>query len=414
MSTQIKPAVEASPATPVVVARQPVVDADRNVIGFELLYRPVDDQAPQVDGEQMTARVVLGALSIGIEQLAGDKLMFCNAERGVLTGATPLSLPPARTVVEILETVHIDDEALEGARGLVDRGFTLALDDFVWVDGVERLLELASIVKIDLLATPREEVAALMARCRAYDVQLLAEKVETDDDVAWAVAQGFDLFQGYGIERPGLVHGSTIAPSALARVQLALTMLADDLDFDAVEETLRHEPALVLQVLQLASAGADHGLHRAVRSVREALVLLGTVRVRQWIALTILGDQPGGATDGLATALARARMCELLAVRRGAGRPDVAFTVGLLSALDLLLGVGPEHLDASLTLGDDLKAAAFRGEGALGALVTEVASYQKRLRTRAPLDSASDELDTVAASAFAWAMPYVGALAPSS
>src|SRR4051794_8855709 len=278
----------------VVVARQPIIDLAGDVVGFELLYRPIRSDSPAVSGEQMTAQVVLGALTIGVDQLVGDKAMFCNAERGVLTGETPVTLPPARTVIEILETVDIDDGAVAGCRDLVARGFRLALDDFVWAAGVERLLEIASIVKIDLQATPRDEVRELIARCREYDVRLLAEKVETDEDVAWARAQGFELFQGYAIERPVVVRGSTIAPSAVTHVQLALTLLTEEMDFDDLEDILRREPGLVVQVLQMASAGADRGLRRPIRTVREALVLLGTTRIRQWVALTLLSGHAGG------------------------------------------------------------------------------------------------------------------------
>src|SRR3954467_11893749 len=82
--------VGASPmAAEVVVARQPIVDLDGDVVGFELLYRPSHPGAPGVTGDQMTAQVVLGALTIGVDQLVGDKAMFCNAERGVLVGDTP-------------------------------------------------------------------------------------------------------------------------------------------------------------------------------------------------------------------------------------------------------------------------------------------------------------------------------------
>ena len=108
------------------------------------LYRPRQGHAPAaISGEQMTAQVVLGALTIGLDQLVGDKVMFCNAERGALTGATPVTLPPPRTVIEVLETVDVDDEAVQGCRELVEAGFRLALDDFTWMPGAERLLELA-------------------------------------------------------------------------------------------------------------------------------------------------------------------------------------------------------------------------------------------------------------------------------
>ena len=123
------------------------------------------------------------------------------------------------------------------------------------------MLELASIVKVDMLATARPDVEALVARCRRHGVRLLAEKVETEADVVWAMALGFDLFQGDAIERPVIVRAETIAASALSHMQLATTLLGEDLDFDEVEEIARREPGLVLQVLQLASLGSPAGQH---------------------------------------------------------------------------------------------------------------------------------------------------------
>jgi EAL and modified HD-GYP domain-containing signal transduction protein len=138
------------------------------------------------------------------------------------------------------------------------------------------------------------------------------------------------------------------------------------------------------------------------------MVLLGTARIRQWVALTILGSQPTGSADALATALVRARMAELLAQRRRIDTPDFAFTAGLLSALDLLLGVGRDEVSETTDVDDSLKAAAFRGEGPVGRLVAEVTDYQILVAGAVP--ESFGELDAVAAEAFAWAMPYVADL----
>ncbi len=399
-----------SSALAVAVARQPIVDRAGAVVGFELLYRPTHPDTPRPDGEQMTAQVVLGALSIGLDQLVGDKTVFCNAERGVLVGDTPVTLPSARTVIEILETVVADDEAIEGCRELVGQGFALALDDFVWREGAEQLLELASVVKIDFRASTRDEVAALAARCRAYDVLLLAEKVETDDDVEWARSQGFDLFQGYAIERPHIVQGRTIGASSVTQLQLALMLLTEDVELEDIEAILRREPGLVVQVLQMASIGAYGGVRHPIRTVREALVLLGSNRIRKWIALTMLSAHAAGSVDGLAISLVRARTSELLARQRETCDPDFAFTAGMLSALDLLLGLPVDELAETLDLADDLKAAAFRHEGGAGAIVAEVAAYQDALRDPRTVEQPSPDVDGAAAAAFAWALPYVSLL----
>ncbi len=392
----------------VAVGRQPIVDRDGVIVGYELLYRATRPDLALPSGEQMTADVVLGALTIGVAQLVGDKTIFCNAERGVLTGETPVTLPAARTVIEVLETVTVDDVTIAGCEELVARGFTIALDDFVWIDGAERLLELASIVKIDVMALGRAESEALAARCAPYDVRLLAEKVETADDLAWAGEAGFDLFQGYAVERPVVVRSGVIPASVAAHVQLATMLLTEDIDFDELERILRREPGLVLQVLQLASMGAHHGLRREVHTVREALVLLGTLRIRQWVALTLLSGRPGAGPDGLATALIRARTCELLALRRGLEDSEFAFTAGLLSALDLLLGAPLDQIAETLEVPESVAAAAFRHESTVGALVAEVSDFQAGIVAAGPSAlEASPDVDQAIAEAFAWAMPFV-------
>jgi c-di-GMP-related signal transduction protein len=397
-------------APEVAVGRQAVVDRDGQVVGYELLYRPLQAGAPFPSAEQMTADVVLGALTIGIGQLVGDKVILCNAERGVLTGETPVTLPPHRTIIEVLETVAVDDEVVAGCAALAAQGFRIALDDFVWIEGAERLLELASIVKLDVRAGTREEVEALARRCAPWGVQLLAEKLETDDEVAWARELGFSYFQGYAIERPEVVRASSLPPTVAAHVQLAATMLTEEVDFGELERLLRREPGLVIQVLQLATLGADHGMRREVQTVREALVLLGTARIRQWVALTLLSGRPGAGVDGMATALVRARTCELLAGSRGLGDPEFAFTAGLLSALDLLLGVPLDEVADTLDLPSAVSEAALRQAGPVGEMVAEVAAYQANV-ARAAAAGTTPDLDAAAALAFAWAMPFVSTLA---
>jgi EAL and modified HD-GYP domain-containing signal transduction protein len=131
----------------VVVARQAIFDAELDVIGYELLFRSLKADAPRpIDGDLMTTSLLYSSMNIGIERLVGNNLIFCNADRGLLLGEVPITLPPERTVIEVLETVTPDAEILAGCRRLTDAGYRLALDDFLWFPGAEDLLSLATIV----------------------------------------------------------------------------------------------------------------------------------------------------------------------------------------------------------------------------------------------------------------------------
>jgi EAL and modified HD-GYP domain-containing signal transduction protein len=394
------------------VGRQPILNRRREIVGYELLYRATatsrraDEFVAPLgpDGDQMTDTVIFGALGIGVMQLTGGKELFCNADRAILTGRAPISLPPRQTVVEILETVEIDDEVLAGCRALKRAGYRLAADDFIWSGRDETLLELVDIVKIDLQATPQDELADVVAACREFDLQLLAEKVETEQQWEECLELGFDLFQGYLLGRPETISGPTTGPSRHGVLALSTAVLDDDVNYARLEEILRPEPELVYQLVQLASQGRLGETRREVRSLRQALVLVGLNRVRGWIPTLLLRPAGPSADTNMTVVLARARMAELLADKYLTGTADLAFTAGMFSAFDLLLGVPTSRLPELLGIPSRLCSAAFDRDDPVGQLVGWVADFQ-RDGSLPPADSGIEkvELDYAASCAFAWA-----------
>lgn len=401
-------------ATEVVVGRQGIYDTDGSVVGYELLFRGVaGDRWASATGDQMTAEVIYGAHAIGLDHLVSGRLIFCNAARGMLQGDVALNLPPGQTVVEVLETVTLDADALDGCRRLVAAGYRLAADDFVWRPGAEELLPLTSIVKIDLLQTQGQDLLDMVARCKEYDVQLLAEKVEDLAELPALRELGFELFQGYALERPVLVSGTTLEPSQLSRLLTATTLLAHELEMEEIEEVVRSDPAIALQVIQLASVGRIGETRRRVGSLREALVLAGSQRVQNWVALLMARPTTGSTShDRFTSTLIRSRACELLAARLDPSLMSLGFAAGMLSAVDVLLQVSPAEVRASLPLSDDLSDAAFGADTPVGRLVRDAMDFQLG-RPHPPRASGfTDEVMNAAfASAFRWAMASSSALA---
>jgi c-di-GMP-related signal transduction protein len=373
------------PALTAVVGRQPIFDRDLELVAYELLYRPLpssqradDPAAPHhFDGDQTTNEVIFAALGLGIERVTGGADMFCNADRGVLTGQLPISLPPRQTVVEIVESVAIDDEILAGCHALKAAGYRLAADDFTWFDGAESLLDVVDIVKVDLRMTSMAQMPELLAQCRSYDVRLLAEKVETAGELAACQDLGFDLFQGYHLGRPNTVSGPALGASRFAVMRLASAVLDDDVDYAIIEQILRPEPELSYQLVQLASIGKFGETRREVQSLRQALVWIGLNRLRGWIPALSLRPV-GRATDtNLQQVLTRARTVELLADQRYQGKGDFAFTAGMFSALDLLLGVPRAKLPHMLEIPPRLHAAVFDRTTELGQLIGWVIDFEE-------------------------------------
>jgi c-di-GMP-related signal transduction protein len=237
-------------------------------------------------------------------------------------------------------------------------------------------LELASIIKLDVLALGPEELAEAVKHCLAFGVQLVAEKVETRAQLAVCHDLSFDLFQGYLLARPDTVEGQALSPNRLTCLRV-LEKLCDPTTSAAdIDDIVRADSALSYRFLRAAGAGAARGMFRRLRSVREAVVLLGERRLRAWVMLMLLADAHDGSDEQLIMALTRARMAEQMAVALGSHLADAAFTVGLISSLDLLLQAPIAVLVKELSLAAELEDALLTRSGLLGGILSDVLAWE--------------------------------------
>lgn len=392
----------------VVVGRQPVFDRERAVVGYELLFRSVEggNSAGDLDGDLMTSAVLFSSVSIGIDRLVGDKTVFCNVDRGLLVGSEPIVLPPERTVIEVHESVAEDEEALAGCRRLYEEGFLIALDDYTDAPGTDKILEFASFAKIDLQLVTDEQLGTLARRCHDAGVLLVAERVETGEQLQRCLDLGFNYFQGYLLSRPRVVPGKALAVFSMERLRVAYSLLDRWDGTGALEQVIRTEPALAFQVLQIAGVGLEHDSHRGVRTLREALVRLGAKSLRNCIRLLLTTERGQVSEEEVVTALSRARMCELLAAETDPKLAEIAYAAGLISSFDLLLGMPIEDVLSSLPLDPELHQAVLRKDTALGRVVRRVVHYQLGKSERAGRGShrIASPLDPAAAAALSWAL----------
>ena len=193
------------------VARQPVLDRERNLIAYELLFRSSDSlgEACVTDDTLATARVVRRAFrDLGIDTVVGGATAFINVNAESLTSSLIDALPRDRVVIELLETIDVDDRIVRRCRELKAKGYRLALDDFSQYDTAhEPLLEFVDIVKVDVLALDSASLADLVRLLKPWRCRLLAEKVDSLKRARDCLALGFDLFQGFYFGRPAVLAG---------------------------------------------------------------------------------------------------------------------------------------------------------------------------------------------------------------
>ena len=118
----------------VFIARQPIFDRTKRVHAYELLFRGgLENFCPPVDSNKAATETIQAAwLTFGLPALIGQKKAFTNFTRDLLVAGHGLALPAESTVVELLETIDGDPEVLAACHHLKDKGYALALDDFVY------------------------------------------------------------------------------------------------------------------------------------------------------------------------------------------------------------------------------------------------------------------------------------------
>ena len=192
----------------------------------------------------------------------------------------------------------------------------------------------------------------------------MAEKVETRRQLDACRELGFDLYQGYLLSRPEIVEGQALSPRKLTCLRIIEKLCDPATSAGEIETIVQSDVALSYRFLRVAGTGAARGLFRRLSSVRDAVVLLGQRRLRAWVTLMLLDGAQEGSNERLSIAMTRARMAELMAEPLGPSMADSAYTVGLVSALDLLLHASLTHIVEGLSLSSELEDALLGHTGA--------------------------------------------------
>lgn len=267
------------------IARQPIVDREQRVKGYELLFRQTAENIfTNHDPDLASKRVMDTAVLVGVDSLSNGRSIYLNCTRDTIVNGYVTLFSPEVTVVEIVETVDPDPDLISACRELQKAGYRIALDDFVDHPRFAPLAELADIVKVDVrLSSPA--VRAQLARKYAHThTQLLAEKVETHEEFAAVAELGYTLFQGYLFGKPVVLSTRDISSSRTTHLRIVQAANAAELDFLALEALIESEPALHNRLFRYLDSAAV-SFTTAIKSILEALTLLGERNVRKWLKL---------------------------------------------------------------------------------------------------------------------------------
>lgn len=351
------------------VGRQPIYNRDLEIHAYELMSRASRtdrNDEPSVDDDRASSQVILNAfLDIGIDTVVDGHIAFIRLAERFLNSEEELPFPPDAVILKIPNYLTINQQILAGIHTLKDKGYKLAIDNYLQIKHLQPLASLADIIDLNVEQLNAEQLKRHIRTLRNQHSILLADHVKTYDEYELCRDLGFDFIQGYFLSRPKIVAGQSLAPNQTSIMNLLSVLHNPDTDTDTIDTVISQDVSLSYKILRLINS-AFFKRATDIESIHHAIVMLGRKQLCTWasmMALTELSDKP---REQIRIAMIRARSCERLAETAGLDAPDSFFTIGMFSALDLLMDQRLEDLISPLPLNDSIIAALLNREGITG------------------------------------------------
>jgi len=364
----------------VFVARQPIFDVNNKSIAYELLFRnSLENRYAGKDGYNATLEVINNTFfTLGLSNVIAGKKAFINLNENLLQADFITALPPEHVVIEILETVEPDTDLVERCKELKRKGYTLALDDFVFSPKYEELLDLVDIIKVDFTITIGLERRQIINSVKNKKIKFLAEKVETKEEYLLAISYGYDYFQGYFFSKPEILIGKDIPINKMIYLRLIKELNSKEFDVHKIEKLISKDVSIAYKLLKMINSSA-FGIKNKVTSMGLAVAMLGERELIKWLYIIVVRGISLDKPEELVTlSLERAKFCEQLAIlSSNKSLAFEAYITGMLSTMDAILNLPLAKILAELSIGEDIKVALIDQSNTLGTIYKLVKNYEK-------------------------------------
>ncbi len=338
----------------VFIARQPIFNRNMKVYGYELLYRQSrNNYFEGTDDDQATTNLINNTFMVfGFQELTEQKRGFINFSQNLILSDLVYVLPKDKVVIELLEKVEPNEKVLEACRKLKEKGYILALDDFILEQYTKEyipLIELADIIKVEFPAIQGKGIQKMIEQF-GKRIIFLAEKVETREEHQRAMDMGFKLFQGYYFSKPVMENLKDIGVLNVNLVRVMNELHIEPIDYGSIAEIIQQDVGLSYTFLKMANS-VYYGSKYRIKNIKQGLMFLGIDDLKRWIYLMMLrGVQCTENAELVKNSMVRGKTLSLIAKElRIKGEADYFFS-GMFSAIDILMNTSMDKALEGLPL----------------------------------------------------------------
>lgn len=361
------------------IVRQPIVDKSRSVVAYEILYKEdVSSLYVRSDASANVASAIEQFLTnMDGEKFLGGKTAFFTFTPNLLMKNIPKMFPSNKMVIQIDDTTIVHPVAQKIIYRFKKQGYRVAVKGFTFSPRYFGILDVVDIIKADF-SGDTSSLENITRVAHSFNKEIAAYNVNTPEALERAQALECDYYQGtYVAEQKKLkVHRTDHMQSNFFQLMIAVTK--DEPDTDEIATIISRDVTLAFSLIKLVNS-AYFARRNRVKSVQQALVILGIGQLKQWIYLLSFKQDGGGVQDELIKiSFQRGKFCESLIqyAPQVPLSPNEAYMMGMFSTLGTLMEVPLERALSELPIADEIKTALTSGEGPAGDLFNVVLCYE--------------------------------------
>jgi len=362
------------------IVRQAIMDEQNNVVGYEILYKE-DDGSLYNRADTVAANAIESFLNdLDSEKFLSGKTAYFTFTPNLLLKEIPKIFNEKKLVIQIEENSILHPLALKTVYRFKRQGYKIAVKGFEFNARYFTIFDVVDIIKIDFSKIiERSTVANIIEIANSLKKTVIAYNVNDDKAYRTAKEMGVKLKQGTYVAETQTSKVTRVDHLQGNFFQLVIEITKPEPDIDKITTVISRDVTLAYAVIKLVNS-AYFALRNRVKSVKQALIVLGLGQLKQWIYLLSFRQNDGNApTELIKISFLRASMCsELIQFI-----PDMqitkaeAYLLGMFSTLGIIMNVPLEKSLSDLSLSDEVKIALITGEGKAGALLNLVRCYEK-------------------------------------
>jgi EAL and modified HD-GYP domain-containing signal transduction protein len=400
-------------APPVLVSRQPVLDARDRVTGYRISYSLLNEGLPVTPTPLETTEIVDEVLAvIDEEERVAGHMAHLPLTREMLVRREIPPVDPTAVLLRVRYEDAVDPALLPVIADATGRGYQLELDELPGRALNLELLRFFHVVAIDLETWTLDDAATLLPHFGYRKTLALATGVATYEQREAARAIGFDWFSGPFFCTPNMLGGQALSVGDLRTVVELCRLQGSEASLEDLTAVIEQDLGLGVRLLKYMNS-AYFGFAGRVKSINQAATMLGTRGLSRWALMAAaLGDSNPVSRELALTGLTRARACELVGAEREPSLDrDELFTLGLLSTADAVFRMPMEQVVTELPLDESLIAALLERTGPAGEILKSVIAYEQGEFLAPSLTSLLIENSTAYRESLAWARRAVYGMA---